>query len=252
VITPPIEIETSVPLPGNVNGPVYPSFAPKTDSDGNDIAGVRLPDVTVPIATYTGWGLRSGAQADDGCESTGQFIPFPTTAAARAASGDPRPSVAERYPTFDDYDVKVKSAITAMIKQRTMLCEDSAAELTRMRTLGTARGVPSGTGLPYSFALGVSTAAAAPASLVPNGNLQSVTLSTGGPDTCNVSCGITAIAGTGGATSADWSFTPGTMNAMLRGTGGRIYKIAMSCSDPAVPAATPQNKVITVSVPNNG
>jgi hypothetical protein len=79
VITPPIEVETTVPLPGNVNGPVYPSYAPKTDSDGNDIAGLRLPDVTVPIATYTGWGLRSGAQADDGCESTGQFIAFAAT-----------------------------------------------------------------------------------------------------------------------------------------------------------------------------
>ena len=44
VITPPLEIETTVPLPGNVNGPVYPSYAPATDSDGNDIAGVRLAD----------------------------------------------------------------------------------------------------------------------------------------------------------------------------------------------------------------
>ena len=63
--------------------PIYPSFAPKTDSDGNDIAGVRLADVTVPLATYTGWALRSGAQANDGCEGSGQSIAFPTTAAAR-------------------------------------------------------------------------------------------------------------------------------------------------------------------------
>ncbi|HYS08641.1 MAG TPA: alpha/beta hydrolase domain-containing protein, partial [Myxococcales bacterium] len=42
------------------NGPIYPSFIPKTDADGNDIAGLRLPDVTVPVATYTGWALRSG------------------------------------------------------------------------------------------------------------------------------------------------------------------------------------------------
>ena len=42
------------------NGQIYPSFVPKTDSDGNDIAGVRLPDVTVPLATYTGWALRAG------------------------------------------------------------------------------------------------------------------------------------------------------------------------------------------------
>ena len=63
------------------NGPIYPSFIPKTDSDGNDIAGVRLPDVTVPVATYTGWALRRGVQANDGCEAAGQFIPFARTEA---------------------------------------------------------------------------------------------------------------------------------------------------------------------------
>jgi Alpha/beta hydrolase domain len=57
-MTPPYEIDTATPL-FSVNGPVYPSFVPKTDSDGNDIAGVRLPDVTVPLATYTGWALRA-------------------------------------------------------------------------------------------------------------------------------------------------------------------------------------------------
>ena len=36
----------------------------RPDADGNDIAGVRLPDVTVPLATYTGWALRAGAQAE--------------------------------------------------------------------------------------------------------------------------------------------------------------------------------------------
>ena len=44
------------------NGPIYPSYVPKTDGDGNDIAGVRLPDVTVPLATYTGWS-RTAARA---------------------------------------------------------------------------------------------------------------------------------------------------------------------------------------------
>ena len=249
VYTPPYEINVAVPTM-TVNGPLYPSFAPKTDSDGNDIAGVKLPDVVVPVATYTGWALRAGAQANDGCEGTGQWIPFAPNGAARAASGDPRPSVEERYPSFEDYDTKIKVAMTTMIKDRLLLCEDGASELARLRTLGTSRGVPSGTGLPYSFALGVSTATATPASLAANGNLQPITLSTSGPDTCSVSCGITAVAGTGGATSADWTFTPGTMNAMLRGTAGRIYKVAMSCTDPATSQSG--NKVITVSVQNPG
>ena len=68
------------------NGPIYPSYVPKTDADGNDLAGIRLPDVTVPLATYTGWSLRSGPQANDGCEAAGQYIPFADQGRARASA----------------------------------------------------------------------------------------------------------------------------------------------------------------------
>ncbi|MCA1827941.1 MAG: hypothetical protein LC689_13520 [Myxococcales bacterium] len=115
-----------------LNGPIYPSFIPKTDSDGNDIAGVRLPDVSVPLGTYTGWALRSGAQANDGCESSGQFIPFAQTEDARGT--DPRPSVAQRYPTYDDYVTRIAAALTDLIHHRLELCEDGQAEFTRLKT----------------------------------------------------------------------------------------------------------------------
>src|SRR5258706_12480273 len=52
------------------NGPIYPSFIPKTDGDGNDIAGVRLPNVRGPLATYTGWALRRGGPARDARRGT--------------------------------------------------------------------------------------------------------------------------------------------------------------------------------------
>ena len=123
------------------NGPIYPSWVPRTDRDGNDIAGVRLPDVSVPLATYTGWALRAGAQANDGCEAAGQFIPFAKTRAERLASGDPRLSVEERYPSFAHYQFQVRRAIDRLVKQRLLLCEDVEAELARLYAKGVAMGV---------------------------------------------------------------------------------------------------------------
>ena len=124
------------------NGPIYPSFIPKTDADGNDIAGVRLPDVTVPLATYTGWALRAGPQANDGCESSGQYVPFAATQAERVAAGDPRPSIEERYPSFAMYMSAVRRAIDALVKDRLMLCEDAPAEQARLLQRGLDAGVP--------------------------------------------------------------------------------------------------------------
>ena len=124
------------------NGPIYPSFVPKTDGDGNDIAGVRLADVTVPLATYTGWALRRGAQASDGCEANGQFIPFAKTETDRAKTNDPRPSVEARYKTFADYHGKVRSALEQMVADRLLLCEDAGTEEARLMQAGITRGVP--------------------------------------------------------------------------------------------------------------
>jgi hypothetical protein len=122
------------------NGPIYPTYVPKTDADGNDIAGVRLPDVAVPLATYTGWSLRAGAQGGDGCEGTGQMIPFAKTKAERLASGDPRPSIEERYSSFSMYEAKVKSAVEDMVAKRLMLREDAGAAVDRLLKAGRATG----------------------------------------------------------------------------------------------------------------
>ena len=126
------------------NGPIYPSFIPKTDSDGNDLAGVRLADVTVPLATYTGWALRRGAQANDGCEANGQFVPFAKTEADRGS--DPRASVAARYASFAAYHTKVRDALNDMVDDRLLLCEDTAFEEQRLMQAGITRGVPAPAG----------------------------------------------------------------------------------------------------------
>jgi hypothetical protein len=115
---------------------------PKTDSDGNDIAGIRLPELTVPLATYTGWGLRSGMWANDGCEASGQYIPFPATQAARTASGDPRRSVAERYPSFAFYKTQIVLAIDKLVRDRLLICDDTQDMAARLLQAGITAGVP--------------------------------------------------------------------------------------------------------------
>jgi hypothetical protein len=111
-------------VPPILLGSPYPSLVPKTDADGNDIAGVRLPDVAVPLATYTGWGLRAGPAAGDGCDAFGQKILFPGTKAEREASGDPRLSIDERYPTHAMYVRKVTHAAQELRHRRLLLEED--------------------------------------------------------------------------------------------------------------------------------
>ncbi len=133
VITPPM-------FDNPLNGPIYPTYVPKTDADGNDIAGIRLPDVTVPLATYAGWSLRAGAQANDGCEGSGQMVAFPNTKADRMASGDPRLSIEERYPSFSAYDKAVRAAVDDFVAKRFMLREDAQAALNRMLRAGQATG----------------------------------------------------------------------------------------------------------------
>ena len=109
-------------------GTPYPAFVPATDADGNDIAGIRTPDVSVPLATYTGWALRAtpagetgGATLIDGCDASGQRIPFAKTKADRATSGDPRPSLQERYADHATYVAKVTAAAQQLEQQRLLI-----------------------------------------------------------------------------------------------------------------------------------
>lgn len=111
-------------LPPEVSSP-YPVFVPRTDPDGNDIAGVRLPDIAVPLATYTGWGVRAAEYAgNDLCDAAGQQIPFHLTEADRMAVGDPRLSIEERYPGSEDYVDAVADAARRLREERLLLEED--------------------------------------------------------------------------------------------------------------------------------
>jgi hypothetical protein len=86
-----------------------------------------MPEVTVPVATYTGWALR--ADGLDGCDAAGQQIAFAKTKAARLAAGDPRPSLEERYRDHAAYVSQVTRAAQDLKAQRLLLDEDVAATI---------------------------------------------------------------------------------------------------------------------------
>jgi hypothetical protein len=115
----------SVFPPSLAGRPVYPNFVSRVDEDGNEVAGIRLPGVAVPISTTTGWALRRTEFGEnDGCESAGQHILFKATKAERMAAGDPRLSLEERYKDHDGYVQAVTKATQALEKRRLLLPDD--------------------------------------------------------------------------------------------------------------------------------
>jgi hypothetical protein len=62
-----------------LRGIPYPYFVPAVDRDGNDVAGIRLPDLTAPLATHTGWNLRHEQIDASGrlLNLTGATVPSP-------------------------------------------------------------------------------------------------------------------------------------------------------------------------------
>ena len=114
-------------------GQAFRVLVPQSDSDGNDLGGVRLPELQVPLATYTGWNLRdpSIGAPEQRVSFVGSWIPLAKTAEERKASGDPRRSVAERYKSQKKYMEKFEQAAKKLIERRFLLQEDLPAILER-------------------------------------------------------------------------------------------------------------------------
>ena len=108
-------------------GPPFITRVPLPDADGNDLGGMRLPAVALPLGTYTGWNLRGlevGAP-DHLARWSGSFIPFARTEAEARAAGDPRPSLEERYGTHAAYVKRVEEAAGKLMATRLLLKEDA-------------------------------------------------------------------------------------------------------------------------------
>jgi hypothetical protein len=121
-------------LPSNGGeGAAQPLLVSQVDADGNDVAGIRLPEVAVPLATYTGWNFRNPAigGATRLLGNTGSYIPFARTRAERETRRDPRVSIEERYPDRAAYMAKVRAVTDGLVRDRYMLAEDVDAALTR-------------------------------------------------------------------------------------------------------------------------
>ena len=116
-------------IPPEVGGE-YPSLVSSVDADGNELGGVRLPAIAVPLATYTGWNVRhpdiggAGQTLAPGGTVVGGAIPFAVTRAERLASGDPRPSIEERYGSREEYLARVRESGEALVASGFMLAED--------------------------------------------------------------------------------------------------------------------------------
>ena len=103
----------------------YPVLVPSVDADGNEIAGVRAPMIAAPIGTFAGWNIRRRGVAGGAMhEFSGSYIPFPDTPEERTATGDPRPSLLERYGDAAGYLQAVEAAAQALIEEGFMLEED--------------------------------------------------------------------------------------------------------------------------------
>lgn len=118
----------TIPEPRRASGDgpagTWPFLVPQVDEDGNEMAGIRLPDQAVPIGTLTGWNFRaaSGGNPKAIVPLLGSLIPFAKTTADRGT--DPRKSLDERYRGKSDYLGRVTEAGLALVKQGYVLRED--------------------------------------------------------------------------------------------------------------------------------
>jgi hypothetical protein len=114
-------------------GEAFPVLVPQVDADGNERDGVRMPEISVPLATYASWNLRdpSIGAPDQRVSFEDSYLPFPKTAAQRQKTADPRRSIEERYGSREEYIVRYSRAVDDLIQQRWILPEDRESVLAR-------------------------------------------------------------------------------------------------------------------------
>ncbi|MFZ9014540.1 MAG: alpha/beta hydrolase domain-containing protein [Alphaproteobacteria bacterium] len=126
---PKLEQGQTLTLPATI-GEQFPAFVSAVNEDLNEVAGIRLPELSVPVASYTGWNLRHPSRGNSdlflGISGglAGATIPFSATRQQRELNGDPRPSIEERYPSKEDYLQRVREAAKSLHTSAYLLDED--------------------------------------------------------------------------------------------------------------------------------
>jgi len=114
----------------------YRVLVPRCGPDGNEHGCLDPPEVAVPLATCTGWNLRS---SEAGAENElvglrGSYIPFSITTVDRQRSKDPRPSLEQRYGTLENYLDQLGSACRQLESSGYLLGEDTERVLRELRS----------------------------------------------------------------------------------------------------------------------
>ena len=107
-------------------GAPLPLLVPQVDRDGNPLGGLRLPDISVPLATYTGWNFRNSSigGTEQVVPLVGAYVPFAATKAEREQAGDSRLSIRERYSSREQYLKLVEEAAAPLVKEGYLLADD--------------------------------------------------------------------------------------------------------------------------------
>ena len=110
-------------------GTPLPLLVSQVDKDGNELGGLRLPDVMAPLATTAGWNFRKAAIGGTHLlyPLLGSYVPFAATKAERERTRDPRLSIEERYQSRDQYLKQVQDAAASLVKEGYVLAEDVPA-----------------------------------------------------------------------------------------------------------------------------
>ena len=126
VLKPVVRIENPLIRGGAGAGTALPLLVPQVDADGNERAGIVLPDVAVPLATYSGWNFRQPATGapERLVPLLGSYVPFARTREERMGRNDPRRSIAERYSSREHYLRLFRDAADARVREGYLLADD--------------------------------------------------------------------------------------------------------------------------------